>query len=86
MAMSPTTSSGTGTDTNPTRIFNPTRQSERFDPSGEYIRRWIPELADVGDDEIHDPGPLTRSTAGYPPPIVDHKEAIRDFKAARGFG
>ena len=77
---------GTGTDTNPTRIFNPTLQSERFDPSGEYIRRWIPELADVGDDEIHDPGPLTRSTAGYPPPIVDHKEAIRDFKAARGFG
>jgi deoxyribodipyrimidine photo-lyase len=77
---------GTGTDTNPTRIFNPTLQSERYDGAGDYIRRWVPELADVGEDEIHDPGPLTRSAAGYPLPIVDHHEAIRDFKEARGFG
>ena len=76
---------GTGTDTNPTRIFNPTLQSERFDPDGSYIRRWIPELRDVTSDEIHDPGPLTRSAVGYPPPIVDHHQAIRDFKAARGY-
>ncbi len=76
---------GTGTDTNPTRIFNPTVQSAKFDPDGEYIRRWVPELADVTDDEIHDPGPLTRAGVGYPPPIVDHREAIREFKAARGY-
>jgi deoxyribodipyrimidine photo-lyase len=77
---------GTGTDTNPTRIFNPTLQSERYDPTGDYIRRWVPELAGVADDEIHDPGPLTRTAADYPLPIVDHHEAIRDFKEARGFG
>jgi deoxyribodipyrimidine photo-lyase len=76
---------GTGTDTNPTRIFNPTLQSERFDPDGTYIRRWVPELRDVDSHEIHDPGPLTRSAVGYPPPIVDHHQAIRDFKAARGY-
>ena len=76
---------GTGTDTNPTRIFNPTLQSERFDADGEYIRRWLPELAEVETDEIHDPSPLTRAATGYPLPIVDHREAIRAFKDARGF-
>lgn len=77
---------GTGTDTNPTRIFNPTLQSERYDPSGDYIRRWVPELSDVDDEEIHDPAPLTREAAGYPLPIVDHATAIREFKEARGYG
>ena len=76
---------GTGTDTNPTRIFNPTLQSERFDTDGDYIRRWLPELADVETGEIHDPSPLTRAATGYPLPIVDHREAIRAFKDARGF-
>jgi deoxyribodipyrimidine photo-lyase len=76
---------GTGTDTNPTRIFNPTLQSRRFDPDGTYIRRWVPELRDVGRDEIHDPGPLARSATGYPEPIVDHREAIRSYKHARGW-
>lgn len=75
---------GTGTDTNPTRIFNPTRQSTSHDPSGDYIRRWVAELAHVTTDEIHDPGPITREATGYPAPIVDHKEAIRAYKAARG--
>ncbi|MGI9641623.1 MAG: cryptochrome/photolyase family protein [Acidimicrobiia bacterium] len=76
---------GTGTDTNPTRIFNPTTQSKRFDGSGTYIRAWVPELADVDTDDIHDPAPLTRAATGYPLPIVDHKEAIRSFKDARGY-
>ncbi|MGI9529497.1 MAG: cryptochrome/photolyase family protein [Acidimicrobiia bacterium] len=76
---------GTGTDTNPTRIFNPTTQSRRFDGSGTYIRRWVPELADVDTEEIHDPAPLTRAATGYPLPIVDHKQAIRSFKDARGY-
>jgi deoxyribodipyrimidine photo-lyase len=77
---------GTGTDSNPTRIFNPTRQSERFDPDGTYIRRWVDELADVEGDEIHDPGPLTRSATGYPEPVVDHREAVRTYKQVRGWG
>jgi deoxyribodipyrimidine photo-lyase len=76
---------GTGTDTNPTRIFNPTVQSERFDPDGRYIRQWIPELRGIDRSEIHDPSPLTRASTGYPLPIVDHREAIRRFKMARGF-
>jgi deoxyribodipyrimidine photo-lyase len=76
---------GTGTDANPTRIFNPTIQSERFDPDGAYIRRWIPELGEVDAPDVHDPPPLTRAATGYPLPIVDHHEAIRDFKAARGY-
>ena len=57
----------------------------RFDPSGAYIRRWVPELSDVEDDEIHDPSPLVRASTGYPLPIVDHREAIRSYKEARGF-
>ena len=61
---------GTGTDAAPYfRIFNPTTQGEKFDPDGEYVRRWIPELTD--DD--------------YPEPIVEHKaeraEALRRYSA-----
>jgi deoxyribodipyrimidine photo-lyase len=62
---------GTGTDAAPYfRVFNPTGQSERFDPSGEYIRRWVPELADVPGGSVHQPG-LLRPDA-YPAPMVDH--------------
>lgn len=65
------------------RIFNPLLQSEKFDPQGEYIRRWIPELKDVKGAAIHDPygraGGLSKSTAGkpgaYPQRIVEHKDA-----------
>tara|TARA_B100000073_G_scaffold171672_1_gene141980 strand:+ start:2830 stop:4170 length:1341 start_codon:yes stop_codon:yes gene_type:complete len=71
---------GTGTDYNPHRIFNPIRQSERFDKDGEYIRRWVPELRQCSGQEIHDPGPLSREEIGYPQPIVDHGEAIKRYK------
>jgi deoxyribodipyrimidine photo-lyase len=64
----------TGCDAQPYfRIFNPTRQSERFDPEGSYIRTFIPELRDVDTGEIHDPKPQTRKKHGYPAPIVEHK-------------
>ena len=47
---------GTGTDAAPYfRIFNPTTQGEKFDPDGMYVRRWVPELADVDDKYVHDP-------------------------------
>ncbi|MFM7535064.1 MAG: cryptochrome/photolyase family protein [Acidimicrobiales bacterium] len=72
---------GTGTDSNPSRIFNPTVQSTRFDPRGEYIRRWVPELGAVTGKEIHAPEPATRRRCGYPDPIVDHAEAIAAYKA-----
>ena len=74
---------GTGTDSNPHRIFNPTRQAERFDPDGSYIRRWIPELSTVPDEEIHNPTEAWRSHVGYPKPIVDHKRAVAAYRAHR---
>jgi deoxyribodipyrimidine photo-lyase len=72
---------GSGTDAAPYfRVFNPTTQGEKFDPSGQYIRRWVPELA--GADDVH----LKRGTRpdGYPAPIVDHQqermEALRRYR------
>jgi deoxyribodipyrimidine photo-lyase len=73
---------GTGTDTNPNRIFNPTVQSKRFDPRGDYIRRYVPELADVDAPEIHEPSTETRRRVGYPDAIVDHHQAIEAYRAA----
>ena len=57
-------------------------QWTRFDPDGDYIRRYVPELADVEAPEIHDPDPATRDRTGYPAPIVDHREAIEAYRAA----
>ena len=74
---------GTGTDSNPNRIFNPTVQSERFDPTGEDIRRDVPELADVAAPEIHEPTEATRARVGYPLAMVDHRTAIEAYRAAR---
>jgi deoxyribodipyrimidine photo-lyase len=80
---------GTGTDAAPYhRILNPTLQAERFDPDGEYIRRWVPELAGLRPPVVHQPwtaggGP----PAGYPAPIVDHRaeraEALARFGSLR---
>jgi deoxyribodipyrimidine photo-lyase len=72
---------GTGTDTNRHRVFNPTVQGRRFDPSGEYVRRYIPELAAVDGAAVHDPDPDARHRCGYPMPIVDHREAIASYRA-----
>ena len=72
---------GTGSDTNPNRIFNPLRQAERFDPQGDYTRRYVPELADLPAPVIHNPDAQTRLRLGYPDPIVDHHEAIAAYRA-----
>ena len=67
---------GVGTDAAPYfRIFNPTLQARKFDPDGTYIRRWIPELADLPTDRIHEPWRGGTPPGGYPAPIVDHAEA-----------
>jgi deoxyribodipyrimidine photo-lyase len=71
---------GTGTDTNPNRVFNPVVQGRRFDSSGAYIRRHLPELADLDAREIHWPDMATRGRLGYPAPIVDHREAIDEYR------
>ena len=88
----------TGCDAQPYfRIFNPVSQSERFDPQGRFIRRYVPELAKVPERWIHAPWtmpPLERQAAGfepgrdYPAPVVDHavqrERALALFKAVRG--
>jgi deoxyribodipyrimidine photo-lyase len=62
--------SSSGCDAQPYfRIFNPTSQSQKFDPNGGYIKTYCPELAHLSSKEIHAPPP----TNGYPPPIVDYK-------------
>ena len=76
-------SASTGTDAVPYfRIFNPVTQSRRFDPDGEFLRRYLPELAELDDHSIHDPG-LSRP-AGYPAPMIDlafgRERALKAFK------
>ncbi|WP_312155490.1 deoxyribodipyrimidine photo-lyase [Lelliottia nimipressuralis] len=81
----------TGTDAAPYfRIFNPTTQGQRFDATGEFIRQWLPELADVPGKSIHEPwvwADKTGETLDYPRPIVDHKQArvatLAAYEAAR---
>ena len=73
-------SASSGVDPQPYfRIFNPLLQSEKFDPDGQYIRKWVPELASVKGNAIHDPHGRGAETAakktGYPRPMVNHKEA-----------
>jgi deoxyribodipyrimidine photo-lyase len=74
---------GCGADAAPYfRVFNPILQGEKFDPDGDYVRRWVPELAGLPDSLIHKPWtatPLELEAAGvhlganYPAPIVDHR-------------
>lgn len=72
-------SASTGTDAAPYfRIFNPFSQSRKFDHTGAFIRRYVPELADLHDEDIHEPSALPallRSGLDYPEPIVDHGAA-----------
>ena len=65
---------GCGTDAAPYfRVFNPVAQARRFDPAGNYVRRWVPELSDVDAPAVHEPWTLPDGPpAGYPDPIVDH--------------
>lgn len=75
-------SASSGMDPKPLRIFNPASQAKKFDPDGDYIREWLPELRSV-DTELLMSGdilPLERNALGYPAPIVDHKKQQRLFK------
>jgi deoxyribodipyrimidine photo-lyase len=82
----------TGCDAQPWfRIFNPVTQSEKFDPSGKFIRRYLPQLAKLPDVALHAPWkarPVDLAAAGlslgvdYPEPIVQH-EAARERTLAR---
>ena len=65
---------GCGTDASPYyRVFNPILQGVKFDPQGDYVRRWIPELAHIPGAAVHEPWKLIDGGAfGYPAPILDH--------------
>ena len=81
----------TGCDAQPYfRIFNPVTQSQKFDPQGSFIRRYVPELAALGNKHIHAPwlmSPREQETLGvvigrdYPPSIVDHARAREETLA-----
>jgi deoxyribodipyrimidine photo-lyase len=82
-------SASTGCDAQPYfRVMNPVSQSERFDPKGDFIREWVPELKHLDSKRIHWPheegGLFASGNKGYADPLVDHKEqrlkAIRMFK------
>ena len=66
---------GTGTDAAPFfRVFNPVLQGEKFDPDGEYVRRWVPELRGVAGRKVHSPWDLPGGVPdGYPERVVDHR-------------
>lgn len=73
---------GTGVDANMfSRIMAPLSQSEKFH-AGDYIRRWVPELADVPDPAIHDPDAAGVRPRGYPAKIIGHREARERALAA----
>src|SRR5690606_38440408 len=87
----------TGCDAQPYfRIFNPVTQSEKFDPQGKFIRRYLPELAKVPDKYIHAPWKMPAALAeacgcvlgrDYPAPVVDHalarERTLARFAAVR---
>ena len=70
---------GTGTDSRPNRVFNPTAQARKLAAAEQYIRRYVDELTSVPDPA--EPGLLA---PGYPAPIVDHAEAVERFRQRRG--
>ncbi len=91
---------GVGADAQPWfRIFNPVRQGTRFDPEGQWVRSWVPELAGVPERYVHAPWEMPEAVAmaagvrpgeTYPRPIVDlaaaRERALAAFKSATGRG
>jgi deoxyribodipyrimidine photo-lyase len=76
-------SASSGMDPKPIRIFNPASQAQKFDPEGEYIREWLPELRSMDTEFLLSGNILEsdRAAVDYPNPIVDHKQQQRQFKA-----
>jgi deoxyribodipyrimidine photo-lyase len=69
-------------------VFNPVTQGLKFDPDGEYVRRWVPELRHLPGRAAHEPWEHEDGYAeGYPERIVDHAEerdeALRRYEAAK---
>lgn len=83
---------GTGTDASPYfRVFNPVIQGKKFDPNGDFVRRWVPELAHIEGAAVHEPWLLpAEAVPDYPRPIVDHAaervEALARHERAKQAG
>ena len=81
---------GCGTDASPFyRVFNPVLQGVKFDPDGDYVRRYVPELRHLPGKSVHEPWKaLDGYVHGYPEPIVDHAVerdvALADFASIKG--
>ena len=72
------------------RMFNPTLQQQKFDPDGSYVRRYVPELADVPDEHLAEPWKMPgdvqervgcRIGSDYPEPMLDHRQAREEALA-----
>ncbi len=76
---------GTGVDSRPNRVFNPIVQAKRLDPTGAYVRRHVPELAELEGAAVHEPwrAPLARVAPDYPERIVDYAEATARLRSRR---
>jgi deoxyribodipyrimidine photo-lyase len=79
---------GCGADAAPYfRVFNPVLQGEKFDPEGNYVRRWVPELKDVPTEFVHKPWGMPLPPKAYPGPMIDHgvarDRALSAFKKIR---
>ncbi|WP_035840396.1 cryptochrome/photolyase family protein [Kitasatospora azatica] len=74
---------GTGTDTRPNRVLNPLIQADRYDPDGAYVRRWVPELAQVPGRAVHRPW-LLADRYDYPAPIIAPGALTDRLRRARG--
>jgi deoxyribodipyrimidine photo-lyase len=79
---------GCGADAAPYfRVFNPVLQGEKFDPNGMYVKRWVPELRDVGSDMIHRPWEMATPPSDYPKPMINHAlardRALAAFKTLK---
>jgi deoxyribodipyrimidine photo-lyase len=80
---------GCGTDASPFyRVFNPITQGHTFDPTGDYVRAYVPELRSIGGGAVHEPWDLPDGVpAGYPERIVDHaaerQEALARYETVR---
>ena len=73
---------GCGCDAQPYfRVFHPVAQGDRHDPTGAYVRRWIPELASVPRAYVHAPWRAPSPPRDYPPPIVEHRAARERYLA-----
>ena len=72
------------TGINAIRMYSPVKQSTDHDPEGKFIRRYVPELADVSPQWIHQPWMMPEPPPAYPPPIVDHDTAIKHARREIG--